>query len=125
MGKSPRARKAVEYYIDTILRGEWETQSSVAKKFGTTAQSIKNNLKKIRASITIHDHYFGKADMESLKQNILNNKKRKSLGLKRRTIQLKPDVKEKFDDLHTRLGRKTHSETVEVLIGYYYQSKNL
>ncbi len=37
----------------------------------------------------------------------------------RRPIQLKPNVKQKFDDLHKVLGKETQSETVEVLIDFY------
>ena len=37
----------------------------------------------------------------------------------RRPIQLKPNVKQKFDDLHKVLGKDTQSETVEALIDFY------
>lgn len=39
--------------------------------------------------------------------------------VKRSPIQLKPDVKEKFDAIHTDLKKETQSETVEVLIDFY------
>ena len=38
---------------------------------------------------------------------------------KRRPIQLKPDVKQKFDALHDVLGKETQSETVELLVDFY------
>ena len=38
---------------------------------------------------------------------------------KRRPIQLQPDVKQKFDDIHTALGKETQSETVELLVDFY------
>ncbi len=37
----------------------------------------------------------------------------------RRPIQLKPNVKEKFDKIHKDLKQETQSETVEVLIDFY------
>ena len=37
----------------------------------------------------------------------------------RRPIQLQPRVKQKFDDLHTQLGKETQSETVELLVDFY------
>lgn len=40
-------------------------------------------------------------------------------AVKRSPIQLKPKVKEKFDTMHTDLGKETQSETVEVLIDFY------
>ena len=39
--------------------------------------------------------------------------------VKRSPIQLKPDVKQKFDDIHEKLGKETQSETVEILIDFY------
>ena len=38
---------------------------------------------------------------------------------KRRPIQLKPDVKQKFDKLHKDLKKETQSETVELLVDFY------
>ena len=37
----------------------------------------------------------------------------------RRPIQLKPNVKQKFDALHEDLKKETQSETVELLIDFY------
>jgi hypothetical protein len=39
--------------------------------------------------------------------------------VKRSPIQLKPNVKEKFDAMHKDLKKETQSETVEVLIDFY------
>ena len=38
---------------------------------------------------------------------------------KRQPIQLKPDVKQEFDDLHEQLGKETQSETVKLLVDFY------
>ena len=40
-------------------------------------------------------------------------------AINRYPIQLKPNVKQKFDDIHTILGMETQSETVKVLIDFY------
>lgn len=86
MGKSPRLRKAVEHYINSILNEDWEPQFSIAEIFGTTRTSIQTMLKKIKADAFIYNYYFG-TNMESSKQHIPKNKKRKPLDFRLIPIQ--------------------------------------
>lgn len=82
MGKTPRLRKAIEYYIGSILNEDWETKPSVAKTFRTSTRSMTKILKKIRDNEEIYEHYFGEPPSKESLQHIIGNKKRELLEFK-------------------------------------------
>ena len=46
----------------------------------------------------------------------------KPRSLTRKSVLLYPDTKEKFDELHRRVGLENHSATVSMLVDYYVRN---